>query len=246
MEVIPAIDLLGGKCVRLYKGDFGAVSEYDEDPLQLAARYRSAGLSRLHVVDLDGARTGSPGNAAIIGELTRKAGMQVQVGGGVRSLDSARALLDSGASRVVVGSVAAEAPDEVLGWIEPLGAGRLILAFDIRTSPGEDPEVVTRGWTQGSGRSLWSLVERFADAGPVEFLCTDVACDGTLEGPNLALYEDCCRRFPASRFIASGGVSGVADLPALAATGVSGVVTGKALLDGRLTLEEAGRFSRDA
>lgn len=246
MQVIPAIDLLGGRCVRLYKGDFAQVIEYPEDPVAIAARYRQAGMRRLHLVDLDGARTGDQGNAHIISRLASEAGVDLQVGGGIRDLSRARALLESGARRVVIGSVAAEQPDLALGWVGELGAHRMTLAFDIRLDAQGEPVVVTRGWTQSSGRSLWELVGLFAPHAGIEFLCTDVDRDGTLEGPNLSLYAACTTRFPGARFIASGGVSGAADLPRLAATGVAGVVTGKALLDGRLTLEEIGRFSRDA
>jgi phosphoribosylformimino-5-aminoimidazole carboxamide ribotide isomerase len=246
MQVIPAIDLLGGRCVRLYKGDFAQVIEYPEDPVAIAARYRQAGMRRLHLVDLDGARSGDQTNGHIIARLASEAGVDLQVGGGIRDLSRARALLEAGASRVVIGSVAAEDPGLALGWVDVLGADRMTLAFDIRLDGQGEPVVVTRGWTRSSGRSLWALVERFAPHAGIEFLCTDVDRDGTLEGPNLALYSGCTARFPGARFIASGGVSGAADLPQLAATGVAGVVTGKALLDGRLTLEEIGRFSRDA
>jgi len=246
LQVIPAIDLLGGRCVRLYKGDFAQVIEYPEDPVQIAARYRAAGLRRLHLVDLDGARSGMQGNEAIIRRLASEAGVDLQVGGGIRDLGRATALLQAGASRVVVGSVAAENPELALTWIDQLGAARMTLAFDVRLDAGGEPVVVTRGWTQSSGRSLWELLALFTPYPGLEFLCTDVERDGTLEGPNLALYTACTARFPGLSFIASGGVSGAADLPGLAATGVTGVVTGKALLDGRLSLEEIVQFSRGA
>lgn len=246
MQVIPAIDLLGGRCVRLYKGDFAQVIEYPGDPVDIAARYRQAGMRRLHLVDLDGARSGDQANGQIITRLAGEAGVDLQVGGGIRDLARARSLLEAGASRVVIGSVAAENPALALGWMEELGAMHMTLAFDIRLDDQGEPIVVTRGWTRSSGRSLWELVEQFVAHAGVEFLCTDVDRDGTLEGPNLSLYAACTTRFPNARFIASGGVSSAADLPRLAAAGVSGVVTGKALLDGRLTLEEIGRFSRDA
>jgi len=246
MEVIPAIDLLAGRCVRLFKGDFDQVIDYPDDPLTLARRYRDAGMRRLHVVDLDGARSGTPGNAGIISELAHGAGMAVQAGGGIRSFEQAEALLTAGASRVVVGSVAAETPAKALDWIERLGPGRFILAFDVRLSETGEPLVLTRGWVESSGRSLWELVDTFSAAGEIEFLCTDVERDGTLTSPNFDLYRQCCRQFPDVRFIASGGVSSAADLGPLAATGVSAVVTGKALLDGRLRLEEIRQFSLDA
>lgn len=249
MEVIPAIDLLGGRCVRLFQGDFARVSHYDEDPVAIATRYRAAGLTRLHVVDLDGARTGDPANLGVIAAMAAGCGVAVQAGGGIRDLQRARTLLAAGASRVVVGSVAVQDPPAVLGWLQDLGADKLVLALDVRLDPrlnGGEPSVVTHGWQQDSGLGLWSIMEWYLAGGALHFLCTDVSKDGTLTGPNLRLYEECMRRFPAIQMIASGGVSGRADLLDLERTGVPAVVTGKALLDGRLTLEEIATFSPGA
>lgn len=246
MEVIPAIDLLGGQCVRLYQGDFDQVTEYSQDPIVLARSYRDAGLERLHLVDLDGARSGTPGNLDIINEITGSLGTSVQVGGGLRTLDAAQTLLDNGADRAVIGSVAVKEPDKVIGWMDAIGAERLVLAFDVQLNVGDEPVAMTHGWTQSSAQTLWSLTDRFMAAGARDFLCTDIAKDGTLAGPSVNLYRQCTLRYPDARFIASGGVSGIADLAELAATGVAGVVTGKALLDGRLTLKEIQRFLQDA
>lgn len=245
MDVIPAIDLLDRRCVRLYQGDFNQVTQYDADPVDLARRYREAGLGRLHVVDLDGARTGSPRNLDLI-EAMAGDGVAVQAGGGVRTLDRALQLRRAGAERVVVGSVAAEQPEAAFGWLDQLGAEHLVLAFDVRVPGDGDPVVQTRGWVADSGTSLWKLLEAYCGRGARHFLCTDIAQDGTLAGPNLGLYRECARRFPAAAVIASGGVSGLADLRDLARTGAAGVVTGKALLDGRLTLAEIESFSRAA
>jgi len=246
MEVIPAIDLLNGQCVRLYQGDFSRVTVYSADPVELARRYRDAGLPRLHVVDLDGAQTGSPRNMDLIAAMAAKVGIAVQAGGGLRDLERAQALRAAGAERVVVGSVAAEAPDTALEWLDQLGADHLVLAFDVRVPVDSDPVVLTRGWVKDSGTSLWTLLDRFCARGARHFLCTDIARDGTLTGPNTDLYRECSRRFPAASVIASGGVSSLEDLRQLAATGAAAVVTGKALLDGRLTLEEIQSFSRAA
>lgn len=244
MEIIPAIDLLGGRCVRLYQGDFAKVTDYDHDPLALAANYLAAGMTRLHLVDLDGARTGTPGNLAIVTRLAATTGLAVQVGGGVRSLAAAESLLAAGAARVVVGSVAINDPDTVIGWLRAVGAERFVLAFDVKLDAQGEPIAVTHGWRQSSGRSLWNLMDLYMAAGAVHVLCTDVGRDGTLTGPNNELYRRCALRYPQARFIASGGLGSAADLPQLAATGVHAVVTGKALLDGRLTLMEIRQFSR--
>lgn len=246
MEVIPAIDLLDRQCVRLYQGDFSRVTVYSADPVDLARRYRNAGLRRLHVVDLDGARTGSPANMDLITAMASEVGIAVQAGGGLRDLDRAMALRAAGADRVVVGSVAAEEPDLALEWLDRLGPEHLVLAFDVRLPAGGDPLVLTRGWVRDSGSVLWDLLERFCSRGARHFLCTDIAQDGTLAGPNLALYRECSRRFPQAAVIASGGVGSVDDLRQLATTGAAAVVTGRALLDGRLSLEEIESFSRAA
>jgi phosphoribosylformimino-5-aminoimidazole carboxamide ribotide isomerase len=245
MEVIPAIDLLDGGVVRLLKGDFDQVTRYEEDPVALARRYLAAGLTRLHAVDLDGAKTGEPVNMPVIAAFAG-AGLRVQAGGGIRDLARLQALLDAGAERAVIGSVAVDDPDTVSTWIDAVGASRMVLAFDVELDADGTPQAKTHGWTRGSGISLWELLERYAPTGVRDVLCTDISRDGTLEGPNTALYRACTQRFPDVRFIASGGVSGAADLPTLAATGAAGVVSGKALLDGRLTLEEIEQFLRDA
>ena len=246
MEVIPAIDLLNRQCVRLFQGDFSQVTVYAADPIELARRYRDAGLRRLHVVDLDGARTGSPQNMDLITAMAGQVGLAVQAGGGLRDIERALALRAAGAERVVVGSIAAEKPDTALEWLDRLGAEHLVLAFDVRVTGNEDPTVLTRGWVKDSGSSLWTLMERCCARGARHFLCTDVAQDGTLAGPNLNLYRECSRRFPGAAVIASGGVGSLRDLHELAQTGAAAVVTGKALLDGRLTLEEIESFSRAA
>jgi phosphoribosylformimino-5-aminoimidazole carboxamide ribotide isomerase len=244
MEVIPAIDLLGGECVRLYQGDFARVTRYEKDPLTLAARYRAAGLRRLHVVDLDGARDGRPVNHATIARLARESGLLVQAGGGVRTWESLEALLDAGVCRVVLGSIAVKDPATTRRWIREAGAERIVLGFDVRLDPGSGvPRALVHGWKDEVPQSLWELLDDYASSGVRDVLCTDVGRDGTLAGPNTALYAACARRHPELRFIASGGLGSAADLPALAANGAAAVVAGKALLDGRITLEEIRAFS---
>jgi len=245
LEVIPAIDLLDGTMVRLFQGDFDQVTQYAGDPLELAEQYAGTGARRLHVVDLDGAKTGAPTNLPMIESLSAL-GLEVQAGGGIRDLPRLKALFDAGVSRAVIGSIAVEDRDEVTDWIAAMGAERIILAVDVRLGKDGEAQVLTRGWQTDSGQSLWPLVEYYLDHGATEFLCTDIARDGTLRGPNLPLYEKCVTRYPGAQFIASGGVSSLADLEALEQIGIDRVVTGKALLDGRLTLEEITKFSRDA
>jgi phosphoribosylformimino-5-aminoimidazole carboxamide ribotide isomerase len=246
MEVIPAIDLLGGMVVRLYKGDFNQVTEYDEPPVDVAARYGKTGVESLHIVDLDGARTGKFAHLEVITEITSTVGLAVQVGGGIRKISQARAIIAAGAERVVVGSTAAKNPDKVISWVGELGPDAIIVGADVSLDEGADPIVKTHGWTESSGQTLWSLMDTYMDAGVRNFLCTDISRDGTLEGPNMELYRECHERYPKARIIASGGISSAAELPELAATGVTSVVTGKALLDGRLTLTEIEQFLQSA
>ena len=243
LEVIPAIDLLDGAIVRLFQGDFDRVTQYAGDPLELAKQYADTGVKRLHVVDLNGAKTGEPTNLPIIESLSAT-GLEIQAGGGIRDLTRLNALFDAGVTRSVIGSIAVENRNEVANWISAVGAERIILAVDVRLGENNDPEVLTRGWQTGTGQLLWPLVDYYLERGATEFLCTDIARDGTLQGPNLSLYAACAKRFPDAEFIASGGVSNLADLDALERTGITRVVTGKALLDGRLTLEEIKKFSR--
>jgi len=243
MRLIPAIDLRGGSCVRLLQGRFDAETVYASDPAVVLDRYLALGARRIHVVDLDGARDGSQGNRAAIERLAARAGTEaIQVGGGVRSREVADELLELGIASVVVGSVAVTAPDEVAGWLHELGPERVVLAFDVRLDEGATPRLATHGWERQTGTSLWDAVERFLPAGLRHVLCTDVARDGALSGPNVALYAECVRRYPNVAWQASGGVSTVDDLHALDGTGVAAIISGRALLEGRLTAEELAPF----
>jgi len=201
--LIPSIDLRGGACVRLYQGDFDAETRYATDPLRLLTRYRALGASWLHIVDLDGARDGTLGNRALIGELAAKRAMQLQVGGGVRDAGIIDELLSCGIERVVIGSAAVERPAEVADWLHCYGPERLCLAFDVRLDAAGVPRLQTRGWREASAQSLWDAIERFAPAGLRHVLCTDIERDGALQGPNVALYTEAQRRHPDIQWQAS-------------------------------------------
>lgn len=242
MLLIPAIDLRGGRCVRLLQGRFDAETVYSDDPAEILGRYRALGARRIHVVDLDGARQGSQGNRAAIAHLASQPGVSLQVGGGIRSRAVADELLALGVARVVVGSVAVTQPVEVSSWLQELGPDKVVLAFDVRLDAGGTPRLATHGWETQTDVSLWDAVESYSRHGLRHVLCTDVARDGALSGPNVALYAEAARRFPAIEWQASGGVSAAADLHELARTGVAAVVSGRALLEGRLGAEELQPF----
>lgn len=246
MLLIPAIDLRGGRCVRLLQGDFGAETRYELEPHELLLRYRALGASWLHVVDLDGARDGMLANRAVIVALASQRAVNLQVGGGVRSAAVVDDLLRHGVDRVVVGSAAVERPEEVCGWFERFGAERICLALDVRRGPDGVPRVHTRGWMQRTSLSLWEVIEPYLPLGLHHVLCTDIERDGALTGPSLELYREARRRFPQLAWQASGGVRSAADLGALAQLGVAAAVSGKALLEERITPEELRPFLPDA
>jgi phosphoribosylformimino-5-aminoimidazole carboxamide ribotide isomerase len=246
MLLIPSIDLRGGACVRLLRGDFDAETRYEADAQTLLERYRALGASWLHVVDLDGARDGSEGNRTLILALAARRALRLQVGGGVRDAPDIEALLAGGIDRVVIGSAAAERPAQVAGWLRQYGPERLCLAFDVRLDAAGVPRLQTRGWRQATSLSLWDALTPYLEAGLRHVLCTDVARDGALAGPNLTLYREAQRGFPQIHWQASGGIADGADLEALAAAGIAAAISGKALLEQRLSIGELRPFLPNA
>ena len=233
MRLLPSIDLRDGQCVRLLYGDFDAETRYDITPQALHSRYRALGAQWLHCVDLDGARDGQLANRDLIEAMAADGLPRLQVGGGVRSRKIVEDLLQAGIGRVIVGSAAIETPEDVARWIEVFGPERIGLAIDVRLDADSVPRVQTRGWQQSTSATLWDTVQQFLSSGLRHVLCTDIARDGALQGPNLELYADCVRRFPAIEWQASGGVRDAQDLEALAEVGVAQAISGKALLERR-------------
>jgi phosphoribosylformimino-5-aminoimidazole carboxamide ribotide isomerase len=246
LRLIPAIDLQAGHCVRLLHGDFAHETRYDADPQALLAKYRGFGADWLHVVDLDGAKSGSPGNRAIIVRLAAQNAVKLQVGGGLRDAAAVAQMLDLGAARVVIGSAAVTQVEEARAWLEYFGPERMTLAFDVRLDEGGTPRVATHGWQRTSELSLWSAVEKFTDSRLAHVLCTDVGRDGALSGPNIALYREAVRRHPQIHWQASGGIRDARDLHALADAGASAAVSGKALLEGLISPEDLQPFLPNA
>jgi phosphoribosylformimino-5-aminoimidazole carboxamide ribotide isomerase len=235
VDLYPAIDLRGGRCVRLVEGDFGAETVYGDDPVAVAVSFAAAGARWIHVVDLDAARTGKPGNRMVVGQIAAAmggAGVQVQAGGGVRRLDDAGELLSAGVARVVVGTAAVQRP-ELVAEIATEWPGRVAVGLDHRGG-----EVRVQGWTAGGGRQVADLVPEAMAAGAAAVIVTDIARDGRMVGPDLSGLASLVA-LTGAPIIASGGVRDVADIRALAGIGVAGVIAGKALYEGRLDLADA-------
>lgn len=246
MLLIPAIDLREGRCVRLFQGDFTAETRYDVEPHELLTRYRELGASWLHLVDLDGAREGTPANRSIILALASQRALHLQVGGGLRDSATIDAFLHAGVARVVIGSAAITKPEQVGMWLRRFGSDSVALAFDVRVGEDGVPRCTTHGWQLQTALSLWQAVDSFRADGLRHVLCTDVARDGAMSGPNVALYTEALRRFPDIEWQASGGVRAAPDLHALAASGVTAAISGRALLEERFAVEELAPFLRNA
>lgn len=245
MELIPAIDIRDARCVRLLRGEFDKETRYEFDPRDLARRYRAAGARWLHIVDLDGAASGERGNAALISEIAEAADLKIQLGGGIRSEQSLIDALEV-ADRVVIGSLSVTEPESVTGWLEGFGPERIALGLDVRLEADGTALVTTHGWTEASDLTLDAAIERYTSAGLKHVLCTDVARDGALSGPNVELYRLVQENWPEIALQASGGVREAADLETLAAAGVAAAISGKALLEDRIRFEEIKPFLPNA
>ena len=237
--VYPAIDVRDGLVVRLRQGDYAQETRYPDSPLATAERYAQAGATWLHLVDLDAARGGGYTLAPLLREIGAATSLRIQTGGGVRSENDIEAILQAGAARVVVGSLAVREPKRVAGWFERFGAERITIALDARASEDGVWRLPVAGWTQDSGVVLEELLAVHADAGLRHVLCTDIDRDGMLSGPNLALYRSIAALAPEVALQASGGVRDVADVTAARGNGCAGAVLGKGLLDGRFALADA-------
>ena len=234
MEVIPAIDLRGGKCVRLYQGDYAQETIYSDDPLETALRWVDMGATRLHIVDLDGARDGSPANLAAVERISSAAGVPVHLGGGIRDLSTARAAIDSGVSRIMLGTAAVEDADLISTLLGEIGNERVIVSVDAK-----DGRVALHGWLQGSDALATDLVADMAAKGVKRFLYTDISRDGTLTEPNFEAIGELAGQEAGIRLIAAGGIATVAHLQRLADLGAEAAIVGRAIYTGDINLREA-------
>ena len=237
MQIIPAIDLYNGQCVRLDQGKFDNVTVYDLDPIQCAQGYVSEGATAIHVVDLSGAKQGIETQLDTVISIKQSANVIVQTGGGLRSVAAIEQVLSSAIDRVVIGSLAVLEPETVNAVISKYGVERVVLALDV-TIVGE-PLLAIKGWQQQTSYPLYSLMHEYSQFEGLSILCTDISRDGMMMGPNLELYRDCLLRFPQFQWQASGGVSQLNDLGELSKLGVSAVIIGKALYEKVFTVQEA-------
>jgi phosphoribosylformimino-5-aminoimidazole carboxamide ribotide isomerase len=239
MIIYPAIDLRGGRVVRLTEGRFDREKSYGDDPLAIARDFAVAGAQWLHVVDLDGAKDPAKRQTALVQKLAGESGLLVQTGGGIQEVAQIEALLGAGAQRVIVGSLAVKEPARVRAWLGRFGAERIILASDVRLDEAGTPRLAAAGWQESTRVALDDFLTGYLEAGLIHILCTDISRDGKLTGPNTALYAGLVKRFPTLQVQASGGVSSLDDLRALQTTGSAGAIVGRALYEKRFTLQEA-------
>jgi len=237
LEIIPAIDLLNGQCVRLSAGDFARQTTYDSDPVAVAQRFADAGLRRLHLVDLDGARARQPVNLAVLEAIARRTALDIDAGGGIQTDAALAQVLAAGAAHVTAGSLAVREPATVERWLALHGADTVFLGADFKGD-----HIMINAWVDQSELTLHGFIADFMAVGGSTFICTDVSKDGLLQGPALSTYQRLIQAFPKARFIASGGVTTIADLEQLADAGMHGAIIGKALYEGTIALPDLRRF----
>jgi phosphoribosylformimino-5-aminoimidazole carboxamide ribotide isomerase len=233
MTIIPAIDLIDGRCVRLTKGDYDTKKVYNDDPLQVAKQFEKEGFTRLHLVDLDGAKAGKVINLEVLRNICQNTSLKVDFGGGIKTDDDLLKVLEAGAFQVTIGSLAVKDPGKVKEWISKYGAEKIILGADVK-----DRMIAVSGWLETSELELFSFIDDYYTLGIRHVLCTDISKDGMLEGPAFGLYSELMQRYPDLELIASGGVSGIRDVKELQEIGIPSVVIGKAIYEGRIELKE--------
>ena len=233
IELIPAIDIIGGQCVRLTKGDYDQKTVYRDSPAEVAKEFEEIGFKRLHVVDLDGAKSKHIVNSDVLHRITTDTQLIVDFGGGIKTDEDIEKAFTAGASMVTIGSIAVTNPDLFMGWLEKYGAERIILGADVRHG-----KVSINGWKEDSSEDLLPFLKKYIDAGVKNVLCTEISKDGTLTGPAIELYQSMMTAYPELHLIASGGVSSIDDIKALEAAGIPAVVFGKAIYEGKINLNE--------
>ena len=233
MQIIPAIDIIEGKCVRLTQGDYEQKKIYNEHPLEVAKEFEDAGLQRLHLVDLDGAKAGSVKNWKVLETIAAKTSLIIDFGGGIKKEDDVKIVFNSGATLATIGSLAVKNEFEFVKWLLQFGADKFLLGADVK-----EEKIAVSGWLETTDVWIYDFIQKYIDHGVQQIFCTDVSKDGKLEGPSVELYKNIINKFPKLQFIASGGVSSLKDLEDLIKISCSGVIVGKAIYEGRISLKE--------
>ncbi|BAV08152.1 1-(5-phosphoribosyl)-5-[(5-phosphoribosylamino)methylideneamino] imidazole-4-carboxamide isomerase [Filimonas lacunae] len=233
MQIIPAIDIIDGKCVRLTQGDYNQKKIYNENPLEVAKVFEGAGLQRLHLVDLDGAKAGAVKNWKVLEALTSKTNLVIDFGGGIKQEEDLTIVFNSGAALATIGSLAVKNEAQFVAWLQQYGADKFLLGADVK-----DEKIAVGGWLETTDVDIYSFIHKYMQHGIQQVFCTDVSKDGLLQGPSVELYTNIIGRYPKLHFIASGGVATVQDLEDLHKIGCSGVIVGKAFYEGRISLEQ--------
>jgi phosphoribosylformimino-5-aminoimidazole carboxamide ribotide isomerase len=231
MQIIPAIDIIDGKCVRLTQGDYAQKTIYNENPLEVAKQFEAAGLQRLHLVDLDGAKAGTVKNWSVLESIAANTSLVIDFGGGIKTEEDLKIVFQSGAALATIGSLAVKNESLFLEWINRYGADKFLLGADVK-----EENIAVSGWLETTDIDIYTFLEKYISHGIRQVFCTDVSKDGKLEGPSIDLYKNIMSRFPDLQFIASGGVSSIADLAALKQIGCSGAIVGKAIYEGRIAI----------
>lgn len=237
MQLIPAIDIINGKCVRLTKGDYSSVKVYNEQPLEVAKQFEDAGLTRLHLVDLDGAKAGAVKNWKVLEAVAGRTSLEIDFGGGIKTEKDVNIVLQSGARWATVGSIAVKDEEQFVKWIGEFGPTRFMLGADVK-----EEKIAIGGWLETTDIWIYDFIRKYMDHGLKQIFCTDVNKDGLLQGPAVKLYENIIKEFPSLHLIASGGVSSVKDLEELAAIGCNAAIVGKAIYENRISLAELKNF----
>ncbi|MFM1794314.1 MAG: 1-(5-phosphoribosyl)-5-[(5-phosphoribosylamino)methylideneamino]imidazole-4-carboxamide isomerase, partial [Bacteroidota bacterium] len=233
MEIIPAIDIIDGQCVRLTEGDYSHKTVYASSPLEMAKQYESLGFKRIHLVDLDGAKAGQVVNWKVLEEISRQTTLEIDFGGGVKTSQEVEKIIDLGVQYVTVGSIAAKQPEAFKSWLTQFGIDKFFIGADVI-----DRKIMTGGWLDATAIDLFDFIEMYLKLGFNHFFCTDITKDGKLMGPALDLYKSLLMAFPSLHLVASGGVSCLEDLHALKEIGCKGAIVGKAIYEGKIELKQ--------
>lgn len=238
MQIIPAIDIIEGKCVRLTEGDYAQKIIYNEDPLEVAKTFEGMGLNRLHLVDLDGARAGEVVNWKVLEKIANKTGLTIDFGGGIKTEATLKTVLNTGATYATIGSLAVKSPLVFEEWLSRFGAQSFLLGADVY-----EEKIAIGGWIEKTNIDIIAFVQSYMDKGVSQLFCTDIQKDGKLQGPSIDLYEKIIKQFPTLQLVASGGVSQLLDLQALRTIGCSGAIVGKAIYENKISLKQLSDFN---